>query len=263
MNYSLLDVYDQLRRDVSRESALVITNYLERLTMLQAQQCGTNPERFTLFPQRQDEMQYAAIQGLKGYTEEENRRLEGLQVRELAGEIAMEQDWMECNTKVKEEYNSITEKSQTATTFKLQQQSFLAMLDFKKKMDEAQAAADGLKKLLDDKDGQILQLTLELTPPVPQMEVLIPNGEDQFKHGLFYKDKPLNFLAESELWEMYTQLCQFFNIRIIIVENINALGSGSIDKFNQFLANGGCYIFGSEMKRRQEKLSLIFHFNIP
>ncbi len=68
-------------------------------------------------------------------------------------------------------------------------------------------------------------------------------------------------LSESELWEMCTQLWIKLNIRVVLVEDISSLGTGAIEKFNEFIKNGG-YVFAAMMNRKQNNLRVSFSTKI-
>jgi hypothetical protein len=165
------------------------------------------------------------------------------------------------NAHVVETYNQITDKVEQATVFNAKKQSFDQMentlQEYNHQSDESIRLTNRLDQLREAKQKFIASIT----PDVPGLEVFIPD-EEQKKEGLEYNGKPLNMLCESDQWEWFTPLCKACGIQALYIENVSSLGTGAIEKFNEFIQEGG-YVFGSRMDRSVKHFRLTFHSKIP
>lgn len=79
--------------------------------------------------------------------------------------------------------------------------------------------------------------------------------------GLFYKGRSVDQLCESELWELCLEMWRHMGVKVVFIENINALGSEAVDRLNVFAKYGK--VFCSEMDRTEKELKVSFHDEIP
>lgn len=165
------------------------------------------------------------------------------------------------NKTVLTEYESSTQLVREASEYFQQQGQFNAMIE---KLQEYNTASD-LAINLDGKLEELRKLKkdfdVSVTPAVEGLEVVTPTEDDK-REGAFYKQMPLEMLAESEQWEWYTQLAKCCGIRVMYIENISSLGSGSIAKFNEFIEQGG-YVFATRMDVEQKNLRVTFSTKVP
>jgi hypothetical protein len=136
------------------------------------------------------------------------------------------------------------------------------MKEDKKKMDAASDEKIRLNNLVDEYATLKKEYIKQFTPDIEDFEVCIKD-EGEEREGLYYKKRSLSMLAESELWELATQIWKAMGVKIIYVENVSSLGTGAVEKFNQFLKNDGAYIFGTKMNRGEDNLKISFHTSIP
>lgn len=180
----------------------------------------------------------------------------------VEGKIAVENrikagdEWIEENKSVVEEMQSFGEKVKEASEFKAKKQEWEIMLENQKQMNHYETEYQRLTTLIDEYAKTKQQLVEMFTPKVEGFEVCIPD-ENEKREGLFYNGMSLDKLSESELWEMATQLWQVMNVQMVFVENINSLGTGAIEKFNQFIQQGG-YVFATMMNRAEKNLKITF-----
>ncbi|HEU5290833.1 MAG TPA: hypothetical protein VFU05_09340 [Cyclobacteriaceae bacterium] len=141
---------------------------------------------------------------------------------------------------------------------KMQFDHMVALLkDYNKASDEAIRLDHKLTKYRELKK----RFSKEVAPPVEGLEVCTPDEEEK-REGAFYKGLPLDTICESEQWEWYTQLAKTCGIRVMYIENISSLGSGSINKFNEFIEQGG-YVFATRMDVEQKELRVTFSTKVP
>lgn len=188
-------------------------------------------------------------------------------VKQQAKEVELEKlkiglQFIEANKEAPNEFIAITDKIKETDNYGAHRVNFDNMVNMKKTMDHNADEKIRLTSRLDELAKTKKDYVKKFSPVIPGFEVLIADEEDK-REGLFYKNKSLAILAESELWELATQLWKELNVKIIYVENVSSLGSGAIQKFNEFLSQGGCYIFGTKMNRAEDNLKISFHTNIP
>ncbi len=162
--------------------------------------------------------------------------------------------------KSEEELKVASEAAKTAHLFEEQKKAWEEILKMKADSDHASDQYILLTGKLDELRALKAKIVAEFTPEVEGLEVCIPDAEDT-REGLYYNKKPLVQLSESELWEMCTQLWIKLNIRVVLVEDISSLGTGAIEKFNEFIKNGG-YVFAAMMNRKQNNLRVSFSTKI-
>lgn len=170
--------------------------------------------------------------------------------------------FLEENKNVTAEHEALKDKIQEAADYNLHKQNFDDVMEEKKRFDELGDQKIKANALVDE----LLQLKKEyiksFTPDIPGLEVCIKDEGDT-REGLFFNGKKLDILAESELWQLATQIWKALGVKIIYVENVSSLGTGAVEKFNEFLKTGGAYIFGTKMTRGEDNLKISFHNQIP
>lgn len=190
---------------------------------------------------------------------EEQKREEKIKnVEGIKEKISKNEEWMLANISIKEKYESLNVKVQEATEFKANKQAFDQLNENMKQMNHFSDEYIRLTTIVDALAETKKKFVESFSPKVEGFEVCIPDeGNEDKREGIFYKGKPLNFLAESELWEMALQLWKELNVRMVFVENINGLGSGAVEMFNKFIESGG-YVFATMMNRAEKNLKITF-----
>lgn len=181
-------------------------------------------------------------------------------VQDNTNRIKDGEKWLKENEKVKTDYANMTKLVQESTTFQLQKKDFDKMLEDKKQLEHYESERDRLSKVVEKKRDLKKQFIKGFTPEIEEFEVCVADETDT-REGLFFRGKALNYLAESEQWEWFVPLCKQLNIQLIIVENINNLGTASIKRFNEFAASGA-YIFGTLMNRSEQALKVTFNLKV-
>lgn len=183
-------------------------------------------------------------------------------LKTLSDRIAAGEKWIEENKGVVEDFENLADARKEASEFKAHEQAFKNMQEEKKNMDHQADEKIRLTHLVDEYAQLKKNYIKQFTPEIEHFEVCIKD-EGEPREGLFYKGLPLAILAESELWELATQLWKAMGVKIIYVDNVSSLGSGAIAKFNDFLSSGGAYIFGTKMNRNEDALKISFHNKMP
>lgn len=102
------------------------------------------------------------------------------------------------------------------------------------------------------------KLVQAMTPDIDGLELHVATLDAEKAEGIYYHDRTMQELSESEIWQLYLELCRALNIRITFIENISSLGTDAIETINDFVAGGGT-VFCSKMERGQKELSVTFY----
>jgi hypothetical protein len=108
----------------------------------------------------------------------------------------------------------------------------------------------------------MLKITKTYLPPIDGLEIQVNTGIDNERaEGIYYNDKTLAQLSESELWDLFMRIWNEKGVRFIFCENINALGSEAIKTLNK-LSKDGCTIFATQMDRSKKTIGISFEAKI-
>jgi hypothetical protein len=190
-------------------------------------------------------------------------KLANLQQWYATSEKALEEEnlYLLNNKNIVTEYENSTSLVKEATEYKAKKQEFYSMLvnleEYNKVSDEAINLDGKLTELRKLK----AKFNAEAIPDIPGLAVYTPD-EEETREGAFFKDMPIGMLCESEQWEWYVPFAKACKIRVMYIENITNLGSGSIKQFNEFIEQGG-YVFASRMDVEQKNLRITFNTKIP
>jgi len=94
-----------------------------------------------------------------------------------------------------------------------------------------------------------------------QVAAHLKSLDSGMEEGLFYQGRSVSQLCESELWDLCLILWRHMGVKVVFIEDLNALGSDAVDRINWFAQHGR--VFYSEMDRAQKKLKMVFQNAIP
>lgn len=183
-------------------------------------------------------------------------------ITETEERIKKGEEYLTANISIEKEHTDLADKINEAGTYKQKEEQWKQMLLNKSEWDKAADEKIRLDGLVAELAKSKKEYIKTFAPEIEGFEVCIPNEEDT-REGIFYNKKSLSILAESELWELATQIWKDRNVKIIYVDNITNLGTGAVERFNEFLSNDGAYIFGTKMNRGEKNLKISFHNKIP
>lgn len=190
-------------------------------------------------------------------------RLQRLQnsYKELQDENEKVELYLLENKSIVQDNENVMAKVKEASEFNAKKQAFESMVKLLEDYNRVSDTAINLNSQLEEYRELKKRFLAEVAPKVEGLEIITPDDEDP-RHGAYYKGSQLEILCESEQWEWYTELCKQVGIRVMYIENVSSLGSGSIEKFNEFILNGG-YVFATKMDREQKDLRITFNTKIP
>ena len=108
----------------------------------------------------------------------------------------------------------------------------------------------------------LLKLTKSYLPDIDGLEVRVKLSLDDEDEGLYYQNKTLAQLSESELWDLFIQIWEDNDVRFIFCENIQDLGSEAIKTMNRLVKEKKAKIFASEMERGKKEMEVSFETKI-
>ncbi len=117
---------------------------------------------------------------------------------------------------------------------------------------------DSIDKLRTD----LLKITKSYLPDLPGLEIRVKVALDDEDEGIFYENKTLAQLSESELWGLFIKIWEDNDVRFIFCENIQDLGSDAVKTMNKLVKEKKAKIFASEMERGKKEMEIIFDTQI-
>lgn len=102
----------------------------------------------------------------------------------------------------------------------------------------------------------------QFTPDIPGLELVVNEGIDTAitkEDGLYLNDRTPAELSESELWDLFMQICRAVGVHFLFIENLNSLGTAAIDRLNWFVKEGFGQVFYTAMSRGQKEMKVTFH----
>lgn len=171
--------------------------------------------------------------------------------------LAIGEKYIELKAGIPAQYKKAQEEFTSISEYLHEQRDWNQTVADKKFMDELETAvqeADAAKDRLLQKKRDLVKKV------VPDIEGLVVNTEDAIdgpKIGITYLGYTPAQLCESDLWGLYFELFRAGGGRVAVIENMSNLGSEAVKILNN-LARKGVYIFATEMKRGQPKVSVTF-----
>lgn len=184
--------------------------------------------------------------------------------------IAVGEKYLEDNKNAQEEFDAAKKDIENAGEIKLKRQQIDTAEKKLAKFHEQEKEHTRLSALLEECKKLQLELTRSFTPDIEGLEIVTdgmnidePEGKkDTRSEGLYYREKTPLEMSESELWDFCLQLWHHFQVRIVIIENIQDLGTNAIERVNWFAKNGG-RVFYTAMERTIKKTQVTYLDEIP
>lgn len=165
--------------------------------------------------------------------------------------------WIEDNKSVNEEYEAARESYMNIERYLVAKSQWEAVKKKKAEMDEFETLVQNFDAQKDQLRQNLRDLSSEALPRIEGLQVITDDSIDGMEMGIYLNGKTPAQLCESELFDFYFQLVLLKKIPILVIENLNSLGSNVVETLNK-LAEQGAYIWYSEMNRHQNKLKIEF-----
>jgi len=81
-----------------------------------------------------------------------------------------------------------------------------------------------------------------------------PNPDKDLPEGIYYNDRSMQELSESELWKFFMLICKELGVRFLFIENSQNLGTDAANTINWFVNEGYGNVFYTAMMRGQKEL---------
>lgn len=175
---------------------------------------------------------------------------------------------LETNTTIETGKKYLEEVKDAQTEFDNAQKAMMNVGELKilntkiKDADEKKVKYDELeaeKILLDKAITELRQLKKEfinsIIPKIEGLELVVNDDIDKDREeGLYYQNHTMQQLSESELWDLYMQICRHLGVRFMFIENAQSLGSDAVERINWFVREGFGSVFYTAMMRGVKEL---------
>lgn len=181
--------------------------------------------------------------------------------KELEKRIEDGKKWVEDNKAVVKEYE-VAEKEWLDMAKKVAEYAnWKTVLDQEKKLMECQDKSQTYDGEIDELRKDLMELTQKYLPKIKGLEVRVKVGLDDEDEGIYFENKTLAQLSESELWGLFLQIWDAKGVRFVFCENISSLGSDAVAILNG-LAKEGAHVFATEMERKKKEIQVTFETKI-
>jgi hypothetical protein len=169
----------------------------------------------------------------------------------LEGKIEVGEKYINDNSSVISEFEEISKSYLEISQYIADRNNWLGVVTSKKEMEEYESLIQAFDSQKDTIKAKLRELYTSMLPNIEGLEIIsVEELDSDKKVGVYYKDKPISILSESELWGLYLQIWDALNIKFVIIDNISDLGSRAVEIINQMAAEG-VYFFAAKMKRNE------------
>lgn len=167
--------------------------------------------------------------------------------------------YIEENKGVKREYDAIKREYDNAAAQSIQYHKWQEVKAKAKEKDDFETIA----QKADSQEKEILQalkeLQAEILPDIKGLELILEdtheNGGVMRKEGLYLNGLNPAQLSETEWSALVMQIWRKYKVKIIVVDNMQSLGSTGVE-WLQKLSNDGAYILAASMDRETKTLQI-------
>jgi hypothetical protein len=169
----------------------------------------------------------------------------------LEEKIEVGEKYINDNSSVISEFEEISKSYLEISQYIADRNNWLGVVTSKKEMEEYESLIQAFDSQKDTIKAKLRELYTSMLPNIEGLEIIsVEELDSDKKVGVYYKDKPISILSESELWGLYLQIWDALNIKFVIIDNISDLGSRAVEIINQMAAEG-VYFFAAKMKRNE------------
>lgn len=165
--------------------------------------------------------------------------------------------WLKDNESVPADYEAAQEKWLNLSKTLADHEKWKTIVKRKSELDDMEETVNVTNGLIDKLRKQLLELTATYLPKVPGLEIRVKVGLDDEDEGIYYHNKSLAMLSESELWDLFADhIWPAKDVFFIFCENITSLGSQAIANMNKLVKDKKAMIFASEVDRKKDEMSI-------
>jgi 16S rRNA C967 or C1407 C5-methylase (RsmB/RsmF family) len=162
------------------------------------------------------------------------------------------------NRTAKKEYDDVKKMYDSAAQDSINYNKWQEIIRKKKEKDEYETVS----QKADAKEKEILQslkeLQAEILPDIKGVELVTEDTHEDGvmkKEGLYLNGKNVTQLSESEWWALVIQIWRKYKVKIVVIDNMQSLGSKGIELLEKLNADGA-YILAAQMNREQKSLQI-------
>lgn len=169
------------------------------------------------------------------------------------------EEWLAANKGVPKQYEEAQKAWMNLSTTLAEYEKWKGILKKEKDLLELQDAVVTATGQLDELREKMLKLTNSCLPKVDGLKIKVASGLDKEEkpEGVFYNDKPIHELSESEYTDLWCRIWDAAGVNHLFIENITSLGSDAVATLNQIAKNGGL-VFATRMERKQKEMTVLF-----
>lgn len=183
---------------------------------------------------------------------EEKEKLVNVENRIADGEA-----WTKANSDIVSTFDKANEDWLNISKILIEQDKWKEILKKEKDLHEYEEVSKQADSRVDKLRMELLKLTKTYLPEIEGLEIRVKVGLDDEDEGVYYMDKTLAQLSESELTELFAEIYFKKNSQFIFLENVTSFGSTAVALFNRLIKDG-VQIFASEMDRSQKEMQINF-----
>lgn len=182
------------------------------------------------------------------------------ELMEVGEAVATGSEFVEKNKDASKEYDEVSLRYKNSAKELTDYNRWQEIKRKKKERDEFETAAQLFDTMAKDlqKDRKIKQS--EILPDIKGVELYTDDVfEDgvQIKEGLYYQNKNVRQLSETEWWALVLQIWKRYKVKVIVIDNYQSLGSYGAELLGK-LAKDGAFILTAEMNRKTKTLQLYY-----
>lgn len=177
---------------------------------------------------------------------------------EVNSKITIGESYVEENKFATQEYNLVKEKYDNVVQETLDFNKWESIKEKKTERDEFETAAQRADANEKSLKQELKELQAEILPDIKGVELILEDTHVDGvikKEGLYWDDRNVRMLSESEWWSVVLSIWRKFKVKIVVIDNAQSLGSNAIEILNK-LAKDGAYILCAEMNREIKELTI-------
>lgn len=180
----------------------------------------------------------------------------------LQESVTRGEKWVEDNKSIVKEYEAANAAWLNLSKTMTEQNTWKEVLAKEKEYNEALEANILQNDRIDECRKDLLKITKSYLPEVAGLEIRVKVSMDDEDEGIYYQNKTLAQLSESELWKLFIPIWEDNEVRFIFCENVQDLGSDAVKTMNMLIKDKKARIFASEMERNKKEMEIVFSTKI-
>lgn len=176
---------------------------------------------------------------------------------DMKGRIEKGKVWLDENKNINKEFDEASAAWMNLSKTLADHDKWKTILKREKEYTERQDAVNIVNDQIDKMRKDLLKLTKTYLPDVPGLEIRVKTGIDDEDEGIYYNNKSLAMLSESELWDLFVDhIWPAKDVFFIFCDNLSSLGSEALKNMNKLLKEKKAMIFASEMDRSKDEINI-------